>query len=644
MKYITRILFLATIALLLPGNVSAGKAELPPRTHAHGTGTAVLSSEDRNPLLEMVGRPFAQYHDTYKQVVSSLLHVDSLSRVRLTALFGEAAAADQSGEWGLISDMVANTVRFYESRKGGYTWSGDYTAGTFSDKMVAIARRAGRQGFPLLEIFGLHQAAEGYRVFVQDYEQAFACYLEAATLLETIPTKEFPPRPHIYINLANLYYVFREYGDAIKYYEKVAADPDVPGDYYGSLNPAINGIALSYRYGYGDYDRSDSCFISLLELTRGYEPDRVVWEGITEANIGYNFYLRRQPDVALKWLVPALEKITRPNDFQFVTSRAADVAAIYLEKSEPEAAKKYIDMALDYHARTRIPDKESHLYEVLARYHTLSGNSKMARAYLDSTLMAKDKEAEAFSGLVLRRVEQRLRAADQKLNDHKIESEQARSRMYRHTAMLTAAALVIILLLLGLTLFFYRRTRNAYRKLVRRSQQWAGIIVPEPEPTEPEEVQPEDTRAPQLSGEEETLPVAIGETVCDDGRLAAETGQPAIDTHDAITMAEVEKAMTERKVYKRTDLTLDALAQETGFNRYYLSNVLNRCTGKNFNSYVNEFRVKEAIRIMSEPGGDDLTVDAIAFESGFNDRQSLYRVFKKITGLSPKDFRKNKSE
>lgn len=168
--------------------------------------------------------------------------------------------------------------------------------------------------------------------------------------------------------------------------------------------------------------------------------------------------------------------------------------------------------------------------------------------------------------------------------------------------------------------------------------------MPDTEQTGAEDIQPEDKQALQSSGEKEVLPVDIEETICDDGHLAAETGQPAIDTHDAITMAEVEKAMTERKVYKRTDLTLDTLAQETGFNRYYLSNALNRCTGKNFNSYVNEFRVKEAIRIMSEPGGDDLTVDAIAFEVGFNDRQSLYRVFKKITGISPKDFRKNKSE
>ena len=643
MKYIIKTLLFIFVVLLFPGTVSAEKANLSSRIRAMCTDTN-LSSEDRNPLLEMVGKPYAEYHDTYMQVVGSLLHGDSLSRTRLVALFEEAAAFDKSGEWKLVNDLVANTVRFYNSRRGGFIWSSDYTAEDFSTDMKMLARRAEQKNFPFIRIYGLYQAAEGYRIFVKDYEQAFDCFLKVAAMLDSVTTKEFPPRPYIYNEIANLYYNFREYNDAIKYYEKVAADPDVTDNYYGSLNPAISGMALSYRNGFRDYDRSDSCFMALLKLTRAYEPDRVVWEGITEANIGYNFYLRKQPDMALKWLLPGIDKITRPNDFGCVSSRATDVAEIYLEKRELKAAKKYIDMALDYHARTRIPEKESRLYEVLARYYAVTGNQKAAAIYLDSTLMAKDKEAEAFSGLVLRRVEQRLRAADQKLNDHKIESEQARSRMYRHTTILTGTALVIILLLLGLILYFYRRTRNAYRKLVRRSQQWAGIKVPDTEQTGAEDIQPEDKQALQSSGEKEVLPVDIEETICDDGHLAAETGQPAIDTHDAITMAEVEKAMTERKVYKRTDLTLDTLAQETGFNRYYLSNALNRCTGKNFNSYVNEFRVKEAIRIMSEPGGDDLTVDAIAFEVGFNDRQSLYRVFKKITGISPKDFRKNKSE
>ncbi|MDL2305945.1 helix-turn-helix domain-containing protein, partial [Bacteroides sp. OttesenSCG-928-D19] len=71
---------------------------------------------------------------------------------------------------------------------------------------------------------------------------------------------------------------------------------------------------------------------------------------------------------------------------------------------------------------------------------------------------------------------------------------------------------------------------------------------------------------------------------------------------------------------------------------------LNRCTGKNINTYINEYRIKEAIRIMSDPGYRTLTLDAIADEAGFNDRQNFHRVFKKKTGLSPGVFRKNMDE
>ncbi|WP_455586605.1 helix-turn-helix domain-containing protein [Bacteroides sp.] len=616
MKNILKILSFVIIALLFSVTASAGEVN--------------TSSGDKNPLLEMVGKPYAEYHETYMHTMSSLLHGDSLSRVRLITLFNEAAATDKSGEWKLISGIVANTVRFYNSRRGGYVCSPDYTSTDFSTDMRMLAARAGKQGFPLLQIFILYQAAEGYRVFVEDYEQAFDCYLEAAAMLDSVTTKEFPPRPHIYNEIANLYYNFGEYNDAIKYFQKVTLDPDASDNYYGSLNSAINGIALSYRNGYADYERSDSCFTYLLERVRTNEQDRTVWEGITEANIGYNFYLRGEPDIALSWLVPGIGKITRPNDFKFVSNRMVDVANIFLEKGKRETAKKYIDMALEYYAHTRIPKKESRLYEVLTRYYTMTGNSKTAAAYLDSTLAAKNKETESFSGLVLQRIEQRLRVADQKLLKQQIDAEHAQSQMYLYTTILTGVALVIILVLLGLTLFYYRRKRNAYRELVRHSQQWAGIEIPiTAEQTEPEELQP----------------IVVEETVCNDKRttMVTETELSA-DNHDEMIMAEVEKAMIERKVYKRIDLTLDVLAKEIGYNRYYLSNALNRCTGKNFNSYVNEFRVKEAIRIMSEPREDNLTTDAIAFEAGFNDRQALYRVFKKTTGLSPRDFRMNRTE
>ena len=55
-------------------------------------------------------------------------------------------------------------------------------------------------------------------------------------------------------------------------------------------------------------------------------------------------------------------------------------------------------------------------------------------------------------------------------------------------------------------------------------------------------------------------------------------------------------------------------------NRTYLSRAINNCSGKNFNVYINEFRIKEAIKLMS---ADDkkFSLEGFAFETGFNERK-----------------------
>lgn len=583
-----------------------------------------LSAQQKNALLDVVGKPFAEYHDTYKAVFSPLLHRDSLSRVELMRLFDEAAVADTSGEWKLLSLMVENTVRFYESRKGGYVWSPDYTAEMFSDKMVMLARQAEKQKFHPLKIFALYQAAEGYRTFVQNYERAFAHYLEIASELETISTSDFPLRPHIYNQIANMYYTFREYGEAIIYFQKVVEDPEVRDNYYSSHYPAMNGMGLSYRYGYDDYDRSDSCFRQILRETKSNEQDRVVWEGIAEGNIGYNYYLRGDMDTALLWLIPAIEKIIRPNDVAFVSQRAANVADIFLKKGKPQQAKKYIDIALDSYYKTRKPTKDSYLYNVLSRYYAYVGEKQTAATYIDSAMTAIKQENEVYSGLVLRRVEQRLRAADNKIHEQQLDAEQDRSRIYQRATILVSVAFIIILILLGLTLVIYRRQRKAYRELVRHSQDWAKV--------HPKKRKPHKKAKNKQPVSDDTL-LETESDLCDT--------IIAPEEKDKLIMKDIDKIMSERKLFTQTDLTLDTLATQIGYNRYYISTAMNRCSKKNFNSYINEYRIKEAIQLISDPIYAEMNIEDIAFKSGFNDRRTFYRVFKNITGLSPGTFRKN---
>ncbi|MDL2221459.1 AraC family transcriptional regulator [Parabacteroides sp. OttesenSCG-928-N08] len=585
------------------------------------SGTARQSAA--NPFLEMIGKSYADYHDDSHSIINSTLHKDSLSRVEMLQWLNEAAAADPTGEWELHAAITECTVRFYESRKGRFVWSDSFTAEDFTTEMVALAEQAEKRGLPLMRLLALFHAAEGYNHFVHNYEQAFSYYLQIADELDRLSSREFPPRPHIYNQIASLYYTFREYDNAIIYYRKVVEDPDVRNNYYNSVFPAMNGMGLSYRKGAKDFAMSDSCFRQILHETASQEINWSVWEGIAKGNLGHNYYKQGDYDMALTLLVPSIEQITRVNDVSFVMYRAIDVADIYVEKNELDKAKRYIDLALKSHVRTNAREKDCLLYEVMTKYYSAIGDRKAAVAYLDSTIRARDKENERYSGLVLHHVEQQLRAADERLHEQELDAEQAKSRMYLQIVIIVGSALSLIAILLGLALFYQHRKRMAYRELVRQNQNWAGVNK------RPIDLDDGDEESDQVVNDFEN-PADLNTISIDD--------QPMVDR---IIMERIEQLMAENKLFKQNDLTLDSLASSIGHNRYYTSIALNRCTGGNFKTYINEYRVKEAIRIMSQPENSDLTIDAIAFDAGFNDRISFYRVFKKRTGLSPTDFRKN---
>lgn len=611
----------------------------------------VLARQDSNPLLGMVGKVYSDYFDEYERVCDTLFAGDSLSRAKLVRLFAEAAAADSTGAWELDRRRMAGHVRFYESRKGGFTPSADYTTERFVKELIDVAREAEKKGFGYLYLRSLFNAGDAYRIFAQDYEQAFACYLEVADGLDTLSQREFPWKLYMYREIADFYFSFREYKDATVFYRKIAEDPEATHKNNHRLYPALYGLAQCYRHA-EEYERSDSCLLRILELAAPIEEDRYVWEGIAGGCIGYNYCLRGDMDKALEWMEPALSKMKRPNDDAFTSNLAANIADVYLKRSDLRNGEKYLGIALDYHRRTRLPQKGSRLLEVEARYHALRGNGHEAVACLDSTLRAKEREQEAYSGLVLRRVEQQLRAADQRVHEQELGTEKMRSTFYKRTAFWVTGALAIILILLVLVGTYYRRTRQAYHELVLRSQQWAKVKVAKERTREVnreadgQALDDGQVRAGGHGLDGQTF--ADGHSLDDqdlgnhtfaDDQVLADGMLP--DSADRTIMEKVEQLMNEKMLYTNADLSLDMLAMELGLHRRHVSSAINTCTSKNFFAYVNEFRVKEAIRLMSDAGNQNRTIDAIAFDSGFNDRKTFHRIFKQFTGLTPGAFRES---
>lgn len=100
----------------------------------------------------------------------------------------------------------------------------------------------------------------------------------------------------------------------------------------------------------------------------------------------------------------------------------------------------------------------------------------------------------------------------------------------------------------------------------------------------------------------------------------------------------IKRSVEVDKLYLDPNLTIFDFAEILKTNKTYISNLINKEFGKNFNNYINEFRVYEACALMSYPSNDNYTINAIAEDSGFNSISTFNRSFKKFTGVTPSYF------
>ena len=84
------------------------------------------------------------------------------------------------------------------------------------------------------------------------------------------------------------------------------------------------------------------------------------------------------------------------------------------------------------------------------------------------------------------------------------------------------------------------------------------------------------------------------------------------------------------------DLTLAEVANEVHMNPTYLSTLFKQVTGMSFKEYLNHIRIEEAQRLLSNTS---YPIMQIALSCGFSDQSYFSKVFKKQTGLTPKQYR-----
>ncbi len=86
------------------------------------------------------------------------------------------------------------------------------------------------------------------------------------------------------------------------------------------------------------------------------------------------------------------------------------------------------------------------------------------------------------------------------------------------------------------------------------------------------------------------------------------------------------------------DISLTQLAAQLGVNPSYLSRTFREDTGMSLVDYINHQRI-ELSKYYFESASDHVT--EVAFKSGYNDSSYFAKTFKKITGITPKEYIRN---
>lgn len=177
--------------------------------------------------------------------------------------------------------------------------------------------------------------------------------------------------------------------------------------------------------------------------------------------------------------------------------------------------------------------------------------------------------------------------------------ELALSRARQHIVVSVSVAALVVLLLLSVWVL-YRRKQQMYRALVK---QYENMLA-----------------RPFLPG-----------------KSSAEIRTDRSDAEREL-FRRIDDYMVSEKAWRRKELSLDMLAEHFNTNRTYVSNAINRAGNMTFAAYVNMYRIREAVEIISQD--NNVLLKQLADTVGFTSPTLFTKAFSSETGVTPTQYKK----
>ncbi len=403
-------------------------------------------------------------------------------------------------------------------------------------------------------------------------------------------------------NLANTYYM-RNDPAGLKYAEEVYRLGTEWGYDYLAFGGAV--ISAYMHYMLGDQNRA-------LEYILRTLPDTDKFGYHTELYSLYANILHAQGDDAgaERYYLMALDHI----DQKVVTAAVMTYLSYgtYLnDRGEYARAIPVLRQGIELSERSNNAVHRYKLYQRISEAETALGRYREALDYFKSY----HSQADSIFNVERERSINELRVKyDAERQENMLrKSEIDLIRQQRRFQLL----LLLLLFAVGISTvvyILYRRKDKMYKQIVRQQYEFlkkekkaAQPAMPPPGPTSPQTEKPSPDR--------------------DDHAV-----------RDAELFARIEYLMQTEGVYRQNDLTIERLAERLDTNRTYISRAINQQAGKTFSSYVNSYRIDEAVRRLSDVD-DDTPLKALAQTLGYNHLQTFYTSFQSAIGMPPSKYR-----
>lgn len=459
-----------------------------------------------------------------------------------------------------------------------------------------------------------------------DYDQALDFYLQALQIQEEM--EDMNGMVRTLNNISLIYIELENFDKAMEYSFKCLEIAERSGNKETVMKILIN-IGANYT-SKKDFDRSNEYYRRALEYIKTENIQTTGYYAILN-NIGENYMSLDHPVKALEYFTESIEKIKEIGLEKGIAYALVSISKgeAYIKLKDFEKAQEYLQQGLNL-----AKEINSKKFVRMACFHLSlmykeKGDFKMSLEYYRQYSEVKDSilNLETSNKIAELQTRYETEKKEKEIDMLNIEKQLNDTKLNARTNWLIIFISGFVIILIFSIVFYIQKIiqKRTNKILVQKNL---------------EIVESERRLIESKNEQQQYKDVVPGqETITDqkpkEDKQEKYSESPLDEQQKQRIKRDILQAIEKEKIYLESDMSINKLAQHLNISRTYISQVINEKFSRNFTNFINEYRIREARRLLSDVKSRKYTIESIAQSVGFNSRPSFNNAFKKYTGITP---------